>query len=931
MESTHPDALLNSVADETLRTELYRLWGQHLQAANSEFLTTPVASVRGLAAPELCFSSGQVLASRFTIVRLLGAGGMGEVYLAFDQRLEEQVALKTIASELAQRPEIRRRFVTEVQNARRVTHPNVCRIFELFDEGQTPFFVMEFLKGLSLSDWMSASPHSLTARRKVATELAEGLRAAHRNGIVHRDFKPANVIVVEGEHQPRAVITDFGLAQVFREDDGLARHSAQAGTLEYMAPELRGGAPASFASDFYAFGVVLSKLLPEDRFGAACRADRPEERPTSFDEAISRWQTGSMARRIFLISLAASPLAALAGYKIFSRPRVVFGSRQRIALNDFIPQSDALASVLRGLLISGLRQSPLVNIVGDEHFHFVRNAMNAQGAFRGAGSKLLSVAERAGIAFLLEGSLQRVGAKIKLVIEVVETASSERILTVAEDGDQGGLVRVADEASLSLRREFGESEESVRATYKDLRQATSASPEAVEAFYQGVRLYESSDAPRSLIWFERAIELDPQFALAHLYRGICMAASGDGARSFSSYRLAYGLRLRVAERERLWIESRYANITEDRRGAVDILRHLVQLYPEEAVFQRHMGFAYAKVGRPLDALEHDRKAIELDPASMNNRNVLLSDLAQAGRFDEALEKYRQFREQGIDSPMLENGAALAWTGKGDYGQARLCLGRMSDSPEREREARMPLAGLSILQGHFSEAASVLEGELAYAEAVEQSAERETCRVWLGLTHWLMDDRVGARLRAAQTSQLPGDAPIYLSRLHEGGLLAHLAGAADAVGDILAKVREIEMRWPSTHSKGVRAHLEALGKLALKDATAESDFLSARGLWPDPLVLFSVARFQSAKGDTESALQTLDDVDKLNGDILRNHFTGFVVLAWLERARCLKTLSRFPESLRYYRQVLDRWKKNAGAFEIVRLASKEYLEVRRFSV
>src|SRR5262245_31380101 len=154
LEAADLEAFLARQADPALRETLRRLWYQHQAASQSGFLGVPLASVRSLGLSEPCFKEKQLLAGRLLIERLLGAGGMGEVYLARDVRLDERVALKTIRRRLSAEPALRRRFVAEVQNARRVTHPNVCRIFELFDDGETPFLVMEYLDGPTLTEWL---------------------------------------------------------------------------------------------------------------------------------------------------------------------------------------------------------------------------------------------------------------------------------------------------------------------------------------------------------------------------------------------------------------------------------------------------------------------------------------------------------------------------------------------------------------------------------------------------------------------------------------------------------------------------------------------------------------------------------------------------------------------------------------------------------
>jgi tetratricopeptide (TPR) repeat protein len=170
--------------------------------------------------------------------------------------------------------------------------------------------------------------------------------------------------------------------------------------------------------------------------------------------------------------------------------------------------------------------------------------------------------------------------------------------------------------------------------------------------------------------------------------------------------------------------------------------------------------------------------------------------------------------------------------------------------------------------------------------------------------------------------------VYLTHLHEGAVLASLSGSSDLCLDIAAKLRTIRDAWPSTHSRGVHAHAEALAKQAIFDPTAEASFREARGLWPGPLVLFSLAQWQRKSGDFAGALATLDEFEKLEGDILRNHFTGLLALGWMERGLSLKSLSRKQEASRLFRRVLDCWGEAGASFSIVRSARQNYLEATR---
>jgi serine/threonine protein kinase/tetratricopeptide (TPR) repeat protein len=221
--------------------------------------------------------SGRLLARRFKIVRFIAHGGMGELYEAEDLELHESLAIKTLRLEILQQPKAIDRFKREVHLARKVTHPNVCRVFDLFrdqpeGEEEIVFITMEFLKSETLADRMRRSGRmSPEESLPLIKQMASALDAAHEAGVVHRDFKPGNVMLVEEPAGLRAVVTDFGLALRgvnFRGNvslDGatwdVSTHGALYGTLAYMAPEQIEGHPASAASDLYALGLVIYEMV----------------------------------------------------------------------------------------------------------------------------------------------------------------------------------------------------------------------------------------------------------------------------------------------------------------------------------------------------------------------------------------------------------------------------------------------------------------------------------------------------------------------------------------------------------------------------------------------------------------------------------------------------------------------------------------------
>jgi tetratricopeptide (TPR) repeat protein len=219
--------------------------------------------------PAPALPPGTELDGRYRIVRFIAAGGMGEVYEATDLALGAEVALKTIRPEVAARETVMERFRREILLARRVTHPNVCRIFDLGhhsleDGGGITFLTMELLRGDTLRNRLrEKGPLRVEEGLPVAAQMAAALDAAHAAGVVHRDLKAANVMLVpqpEGG-PPRVVVTDFGLAWARDVDTSITRTDHIVGTAAYVAPEQAEGGEVTAAADIYAFGVVLYEMV----------------------------------------------------------------------------------------------------------------------------------------------------------------------------------------------------------------------------------------------------------------------------------------------------------------------------------------------------------------------------------------------------------------------------------------------------------------------------------------------------------------------------------------------------------------------------------------------------------------------------------------------------------------------------------------------
>jgi serine/threonine protein kinase/tetratricopeptide (TPR) repeat protein len=269
--------------DRELAQEVYRLLAADRES--SRFLEgsiLPSASVLSLLTEDGLLAKGDVLCQRFRILAYLGEGGMGQVYKAVDLELRQQIAIKAIRREIADAPGVLTRFKREVNATRKVTHPNVCRTFDL--ETHTPteeqavglrapitFLTMELLVGETLADRLHRTGPLPPEQVEIyAKQIAQALQAAHSAGVIHCDLKPSNIFLSGTESDPRVVVTDFGIAKLIRPQEQSSTSlltasgipgDAAAGTPFYMAPEQIEAGECTPASDLYSFGLVIYEAL----------------------------------------------------------------------------------------------------------------------------------------------------------------------------------------------------------------------------------------------------------------------------------------------------------------------------------------------------------------------------------------------------------------------------------------------------------------------------------------------------------------------------------------------------------------------------------------------------------------------------------------------------------------------------------------------
>ena len=333
--------------DSALRAEVESLLSAHRDADGLSDVTWSITALPTEPIPQARFLPGMLLGKRYRIVTLVGQGGMGELYRTEDLRLGQTVALKFLPKTIAHVPDAWAQVEREVRIARQISHPNVCRVFDIGESSDGPFITMEFVDGEDLASLLKRIGRLNTDKGlQVAHQLCTGLSAAHELGIVHRDLKPANIMV---DGRGRVRITDFGLAALVEE---LRQDQGRAGTPAYMAPEQLTGWQVTPRTDIYAAGLVMYELFSGrqafpittaldqhrpspvrlssiikgfdpviERIISRCLAPNPEERPSSASEVAAALPVGDPLRAAVEAGETPSPdtVAAAGGSVAISR------------------------------------------------------------------------------------------------------------------------------------------------------------------------------------------------------------------------------------------------------------------------------------------------------------------------------------------------------------------------------------------------------------------------------------------------------------------------------------------------------------------------------------------------------------------------------------------------------------------------------------
>jgi len=838
--------LASAAQDSLVRSEVERLLAHHVESGGllSRPAISPTSASTTTNLPR-SFTAGDLVADRFRITRFLARGGMGEVYEAEDVELHERVALKSIRSELLHDARVLERFKREVLLSRKVTHPNVCRIFDLFrhSPSRSPasgsnavvFVAMELLEGQTLAEFLRQQRRlRVEDAGPIALQMAAGLGAAHSAGVLHRDFKPGNVLLVPGAKKVRAVITDFGLALRSNEDVSLGASITGAGevlgTPAYMSPEQVEGKELTPASDVYSLGLVLYQmvtgtrafedatplsmavrrikedpapprtLVPDlDRQWEAvilkCLQRDPKNRFQNGDEvgqALQGDKTESITRvqeRRFWLGALALVLVVVATVLAVQRFRHHISQenpaaepsisiRPSIAVLPFhnlSGRSDTewVSTALPEMLTAELAAGEKLRTFPGENIARASTDLGLTGKQTLAPDTLAHLRKYLGSDYVVLGAYLDQGgeAQVRIDLWLQDTRTGQINATISEKGSEGALDDLATRAGADLRRKLGVGD--ITPGEAAVVQASLPSnPEAVRLYSGGLAKLRVVDALAARDLLQRAVAADPNYALGHSALADAWQAMGYDAKAREESKKARDLSSGLSHEERLWIEGRDWELNRKWDKAVEIYRTLFDFFPDNIEYGLRLASAQRQA-RTVDESLATLAALRKLPAP--DRDDPRIDLQQADVYDTK----GAYKEQ---QAAAENAANRAR----DLG-AKLLLARALSQKARSLEK----------QGKLDDAVQSAQEAATISEAAGERAEVAKALTIIGIVRFdqgNFTEAANSYNRALDIERETGDNRAIATTLNNLanalGEQGDLAGSIKMSNEALATFREV---------------------------------------------------------------------------------------------------------------------------------------------
>jgi serine/threonine-protein kinase len=624
--------------------------------------------------------------SHYKILEILGEGGMGVVYKAEDTRLKRVVALKFLSREAVSDPMAKSRLLHEAQAAAALDHPNICTVYEIEEvEGHT-FIVMAIAEGESVRAKITSGPLPLRDAVDVAEQVARGLAEAHKKGIVHRDVKPANLMVSD---EGRAKITDFGLARAEGQSK-LTKTGTSVGTIAYMSPEQAQGRETDHRTDIWSLGVtlyemisgrlpfrgghehaVLYSILNEDpdpltairtgvpadleRLVKKAMSKRPEARYQHVDDLLvdlkaverqlevsgepnnlprssgAKAGGGRKRPRAGILAGAVVLTAAVAAITFFVSQRggderagtAPAGTKDDIQSLAVLPFDNMMNDPEQDYFVDGIHEALITGLSKLGSLRVISRTSVMR--FKHTEKPLPEIAGELNVDVLIEGSVLRVGNEVQITAQLIDGATDEHLWANSYVRDMRNVLALINEVAGAIAGEIQTT--LTPEQQRRLARVRPVDPDAYELLLRGKQLFNtmnSNSVRKSIEYFREAIDLDSGFAEAHGWMaGGYMVLAVLGAPPMEV-------------------------MPRSKEAALKAL----ELDDEVAVAHTAMGYVYLYFDRDWKAGgEAFRRALQIDPNSAMARHGYADYLTVIGQLDEAVEEVKRGRMSNPLSPL----------------------------------------------------------------------------------------------------------------------------------------------------------------------------------------------------------------------------------------------------------------------------------------